>query len=70
VPVLVWLRALHRRDRRAYAACIARIQRWPRWGTHSAAPKPLTYRVPGFVMHCSELHVDLGCLKTPFKGRF
>jgi len=27
VPVLVWLRALHRRDRRAYAACIARIQR-------------------------------------------
>jgi len=27
VPVLAWLRALHRRDRRAYAACIARIQR-------------------------------------------
>ena len=27
VPVLDWLRALHRRDRRAYAACIARIQR-------------------------------------------
>lgn len=27
VPVLVWLRALHRRDRRAAAACIARIQR-------------------------------------------
>ena len=27
VPVLVWLRALHRRDRRAYAAGIARIQR-------------------------------------------
>ena len=27
VPVLAWLRALQRRDRRAYAACIARIQR-------------------------------------------
>lgn len=27
VPVLDWLRALQRRDRRAYAACIARIQR-------------------------------------------
>ena len=27
VPVLDWLRALRRRDRRAYAACIARIQR-------------------------------------------
>ena len=26
-PVLDWLRALHRRDRRAYAACIARMQR-------------------------------------------
>ena len=27
VPVLDWLRTLRRRDRRAYAACIARIQR-------------------------------------------
>jgi hypothetical protein len=27
VPVLDWLRALRRRDRRACAACIARIQR-------------------------------------------
>ena len=26
VPVLAWLRALQRHDRRAYAACIARIQ--------------------------------------------
>ena len=27
VPVRAWLRTLHRRDRRAYATCIARIQR-------------------------------------------
>jgi hypothetical protein len=27
VPVLAWLRALRRRNRRAYAACIARLQR-------------------------------------------
>ncbi len=27
VPVLAWLRALHQRERRAYAKCIARIQR-------------------------------------------
>ena len=39
VPVLDWLRALHRRDRRAYAACIARIQRLAALGHELRRPE-------------------------------
>ena len=39
VPVLAWLRALQRRDRRAYAACIARIQRLATMGHELRRPE-------------------------------
>jgi phage-related protein len=39
VPVLDWLRALHRRDRRAYAACIARMQRLAAMGHELRRPE-------------------------------
>ena len=39
VPVLDWLRALQRRDRRAYAACIARIQRLAELGHELRRPE-------------------------------
>ena len=39
VPVLDWLRALHRRDRRAYAAGIARIQRLAALGHELRRPE-------------------------------
>ena len=39
VPVLDWLRALHWRDRRAYAACIARIQRLAAMGHELRRPE-------------------------------
>jgi len=39
VPVLDWLRALQRRDRRAYAACIARIQRLAAMGHELRRPE-------------------------------
>ena len=41
VPVLAWLRTLHRRDRHTYVTCIARIQRL-------AARLLLDSRVVGF----------------------
>jgi len=39
VPVLAWLRVLQRRDRRAYAACIARIQRLAALGHELRRPE-------------------------------
>jgi phage-related protein len=39
VPVLAWLRVLQRRDRRAYAACIARIQRLAAMGHELRRPE-------------------------------
>jgi phage-related protein len=39
VPVLEWLRALHRRDRRAYAKCITRIQRLAEMGHDLRRPE-------------------------------
>jgi phage-related protein len=39
VPVLEWLRVLHRRDRRAYAKCIARIQRLAEMGHELRRPE-------------------------------
>ena len=39
VPVLDWLRALRRRDRRAYAACVARIQRLAALGHELRRPE-------------------------------
>ena len=39
VPVLDWLRALHRRDRRAYAACSARMQRLAALGHELRRPE-------------------------------
>ena len=39
VPVLDWLRALPRRDRRAYAACIARMQRLAALGHELRRPE-------------------------------
>jgi len=39
VPVLDWLRALHRRDRRAYAAGIARMQRLAALGHELRRPE-------------------------------
>jgi len=39
VPVLTWLHALQRRDRRAYAACIARIQRLAALGHELRRPE-------------------------------
>ena len=39
VPVFTWLRALQRRDRRAYAACIARIYRLAAMGHELRHPE-------------------------------
>ena len=39
VPVLEWLRALHQRERRAYAKCIARIQRLASMGHELRRPE-------------------------------
>jgi len=39
VPVLVWLRALRQRDRRAYAACVARIYRLAALGHELRRPE-------------------------------
>ncbi len=39
VPVLEWLRALHQRERRAYAKCIARIQRLAAMGHELRRPE-------------------------------
>jgi phage-related protein len=44
VPVLDWLRALHRRDRRAYAACIARMQRLTAMGHELRRPEAADLR--------------------------
>jgi hypothetical protein len=46
VPVLEWLRALQRRDRRAAVACIARSNAWPPWGTKLRARRGrVQYRI-------------------------
>ena len=39
VPVLEWLRDLHRRDRRAYAKCVVRIQRLAALGHELRRPE-------------------------------
>jgi phage-related protein len=39
VPVLEWLRALQRRDRRAYARCVARIRRLAEMGHELRRPE-------------------------------
>jgi phage-related protein len=39
VPVLEWLRDLHRRDRRAYAKCVVRIQRLAAMGHELRRPE-------------------------------
>jgi phage-related protein len=39
VPVLEWLRALQRRDRRAHAKCVARIQRLAAMGHELRRPE-------------------------------
>jgi len=64
VPVLDWLRALHRRDRRAYAACIARMMYEARTAA-GLTPPALAARVgtqPAVLARLEEADVDRDAL--------